>query len=199
MVGNTEMHMRDAEATRRRILDAAREEFSKFGPAGARINRIAAASGANKERIYANFGSKEGLFEAVMSDTLAAHSDTVGEWGESAADLVDRLQQTHERSPELLRLMLWEALEFGSDPVPDEEKRRAYYRQRVSALQKAFGLDSETDSAAALLTLIGLAAWPAAMPQWKKMLRPEGQAAAFETAQCELAHRIAKTVLGSKR
>lgn len=190
--------MRNAEATRRKILDAARMEFSKFGPAGARVNRIAAASGANKERIYANFGSKEGLFEAVMGDALAAHAETVGEWGESTDVLIDRLRQTHEQSPDLLRLMLWEALQFGASPVPDEARRRAHYQERLSALANTFGIEAKAEAAAAMLTLIGLAAWPSTMPQLANMLVPEGQKDAFDIAQRDILHRLAKGILGGR-
>ncbi|TCS64757.1 TetR/AcrR family transcriptional regulator [Varunaivibrio sulfuroxidans] len=191
--------MRDAGATRRRILDAARVEFSNFGLAGARINRIAAASGANKERIYANFGSKEGLFDAVMSDTLAAHAETVGQWGASPEALIDRLGQAHEQAPDLLRLMLWEALQFGGGPVPDEERRRQHYRRKAERLKTFFGIEDSAKSAAAMLTLIGLAAWPSTLPQLANMLCPPGEEEAFEAAQRDLLHRLAKAALEDGR
>ena len=54
---------RDSEATRRRIFEAAFEEFARHGIAGARIDRIAAAACANKQLIYAYFGSKQALFD----------------------------------------------------------------------------------------------------------------------------------------
>lgn len=57
---------RDSAATRARILDAAIEEFSAFGLAGARIDRIAAAADANKRSIYVYFESKERLFTAAL-------------------------------------------------------------------------------------------------------------------------------------
>ncbi len=187
--------MRDAEATRRRILEAARAEFAQYGHAGARINRIAAASGANKERIYANFGSKEQLFEAVMRDALAAHASAVGELADSAEELVDRLQQTHQASPDLLRLMLWEALEYGAGPVPDEARRRTHYRERVSVLRESFGFKTDVEAATALFTLIGLAAWPAVMPQLENMLVPQGQRKSFESVRRESMHRLASELL----
>lgn len=189
--------MRDAAATRRKILDAARAEFSKFGPAGARINRIAAASGANKERIYANFGSKEGLFEAVMADALSSHAKNVGPWGTSPGDLMERLRNSHKRSPDLLRLMLWEALHYGAGPVPDEARRREHYRERRRALTETFGLADEAAGAAAMLTLIGLGAWPSAMPQLVSMVIPEEQNEAFTAAQEDLLNRLAQTILPS--
>ena len=47
--------MRDAQDTKRRILAAATEEFTKHGIAGARVDRIAAAANSNKAMLYAYF------------------------------------------------------------------------------------------------------------------------------------------------
>jgi TetR/AcrR family transcriptional regulator len=49
------------------ILDAARAEFGEQGYAGARIGRIAARAGLNKQLIYYYFGSKAGLHAAATS------------------------------------------------------------------------------------------------------------------------------------
>lgn len=53
------------------ILLAAQREFSTAGYAGARIERIAAAAGVNKQLLFHYFDSKEGLFAAALS---ALHS-----------------------------------------------------------------------------------------------------------------------------
>jgi TetR/AcrR family transcriptional regulator len=50
---------RNAEASRARILAAARAEFVTHGLAGARVDRIAAHAGVNKNLIYHYLGSKE--------------------------------------------------------------------------------------------------------------------------------------------
>ena len=63
---------RDAEATRKRILAAAKREFARFGLGGARVDRIAERAKANKRMIYHYFGSKEDLFTAVVEE---AYSD----------------------------------------------------------------------------------------------------------------------------
>jgi AcrR family transcriptional regulator len=60
--------VRDAEATRQRILDAAEAEFSAKGLAGARVDVIARGSGANKRMIYYYFGNKENLYVAVLEN-----------------------------------------------------------------------------------------------------------------------------------
>ena len=69
--------IRDATATRARILEAATDEFAAHGLAGARVDRLAARAGANKERIYAYFGSKEGLFDATVEANIEQLIDAV--------------------------------------------------------------------------------------------------------------------------
>src|ERR1700749_3924093 len=51
---------------RRRILDAAKEEFAGHGLAGARVDRIAAKAGANKRMLYYHVGNKEDLYLTVL-------------------------------------------------------------------------------------------------------------------------------------
>lgn len=58
--------VRDAEATQAQILDAAEEEFARYGLAGAKIDAIAARTGVVKAMIYYYFESKEKLYQAVM-------------------------------------------------------------------------------------------------------------------------------------
>ncbi len=60
--------VRDAEATKARILDAAKKEFAKSGMGGARVDVIAEKAKANKRMIYHYFGSKEGLFQTVLEN-----------------------------------------------------------------------------------------------------------------------------------
>lgn len=57
---------RDAEATKARILSAAKQEFADFGLGGARVDVIAEKAKANKRMIYHYFGSKEALFQTVL-------------------------------------------------------------------------------------------------------------------------------------
>ena len=57
---------RDPELSRNLILSAARDEFAEHGLNGARIDRIAARSGAGKNLIYHYFGGKEPLYIRVL-------------------------------------------------------------------------------------------------------------------------------------
>jgi AcrR family transcriptional regulator len=62
----------DPERTRHEILAAAREEFAELGLSGARVDAIAARTSNAKRMIYYYFGSKEGLYLAVLE---AAYAD----------------------------------------------------------------------------------------------------------------------------
>lgn len=59
---------RDPEATKARILLAAKREFARNGLGGARVDDIAEKAAANKRMIYHYFGSKEGLFQTVLEE-----------------------------------------------------------------------------------------------------------------------------------
>lgn len=102
---------RDGEASRRRLLDAATEEFAEHGLAGARVDRIAAASGVNKAQMYGWFGSKDGLFDAVFDDQLHRIVDTVPFTPEDLPDYAVRLYDSYLAAPELIRLTSWNRLE----------------------------------------------------------------------------------------
>ncbi|MCA3441160.1 MAG: TetR family transcriptional regulator [Rhodobacter sp.] len=64
----TKPRTRDAEATKARILDAAKREFAKNGLGGARVDVIAEKARANKRMIYHYFESKEGLFQTILEN-----------------------------------------------------------------------------------------------------------------------------------
>ena len=60
--------VRDANATRSRILAAAKREFARRGLGGARVDAIAERAQVNKRMIYHYFGGKEALFTAVLEE-----------------------------------------------------------------------------------------------------------------------------------
>jgi AcrR family transcriptional regulator len=68
--------MLDRERTRQEILAAAREEFAQHGLSGARVEAIAARTSTVKRMIYYYFGSKEGLYSAVLEQAYAGIRST---------------------------------------------------------------------------------------------------------------------------
>ena len=165
--------VRDPERTKRRILDAARRIFATRGIDGARVDAIAARAGTNKRMLYHYFGSKDGLFRAVLRQRLAERSPTstptrVGP--ERLADLQDRLAA----QPDYVRLLMWEALERGRRrPVEDEAARRGVLAEWVDAVRagQADGvLRADLDPAQLVLTELGVALVPLAFPQLARLL-----------------------------
>jgi AcrR family transcriptional regulator len=132
----TQPKRRDAAASRQRLLTAAAAEFVAHGVAGARVDRIAAAAGANKRLIYDYFGDKDGLFDAVLDRFT---EDAVGAVPIDADDLpayAGRLFDYHSDNPDLLRLVTWARLEGRTTPSA-QEQRRASYRRRAAAIEDA--------------------------------------------------------------
>ena len=85
----------DSAASRERILAAAQEEFGRYGFAGARTERIARAANVNKQLLFYYFGSKAGLYQAVVKGA--------GEVLGRAAARVRGAQQSTERLRQQLR------------------------------------------------------------------------------------------------
>src|SRR3954451_3226831 len=125
---------RDAEGTRRRLLEAAADEFAQRGLAGARIDRIAATARANKALIYAYFGNKEDLFDAVFNALVV---DTVHDVPIDVDDLpayAGRLFDRNLSHPQALRLAIWHSLERGGAALPEAVVRA--HRDKIDAIAR---------------------------------------------------------------
>jgi AcrR family transcriptional regulator len=69
----------DPERTKADILEVAASEFGEKGLAGARIDEIAALTQTSKRMIYYYFGSKEGLYLAVLEESYKRVRDIEAE------------------------------------------------------------------------------------------------------------------------
>lgn len=69
----------DPERTQANILAVAAAEFGEKGLAGARIDEIAALTQTSKRMIYYYFGSKEGLYLAVLEESYRQVRETEGQ------------------------------------------------------------------------------------------------------------------------
>jgi AcrR family transcriptional regulator len=75
MLAQSKPRIRDADATRLRILAAAKAEFAAKGLGGARVDDIARRSKTNKRMMYLYFGNKEELFRLVIEEAYAEFRD----------------------------------------------------------------------------------------------------------------------------
>ncbi|HVW48852.1 MAG TPA: TetR/AcrR family transcriptional regulator [Trinickia sp.] len=102
----------DPEETKRNILEVATAEFSAMGLAGARVDAIAERTNTTKRMLYYYFGSKEGLYEAVLDkvygDIRALEQDLhVSELApvEGMRRLVEFTFDYHDRHRDFVRLV----------------------------------------------------------------------------------------------
>ena len=149
---------RDAEATRARLLAAAVDEFAAHGIAGARVDRIAHAAGANKQLIYAYFGNKEGLFDAALAQSCGGLMETVPFDADDIPGYVGRLFDYAVAHPEVYRLVAWAGLE-RPDAIAEFEAQS--YGDKLAAISEAQGegrLDRALAPADLLALVMGLAA-----------------------------------------
>ena len=72
--------------SRSKLLAAAAEEFAQHGPRGTRVQAVVARAGVNERMIYHHFGSKDGLYRAVLD---AQVGDFGAEWRARLAQLGD--------------------------------------------------------------------------------------------------------------
>jgi AcrR family transcriptional regulator len=113
-------------ATRDRILEAAKDEFTQHGFAGARLNRIASTARASKERLYSYFASKEHLFEAVVAQWIQDAPYRVPLTAEDVPGYVEALFDNLVADPRGARLQRWIELEAPSGLSDDHLLRRLF-------------------------------------------------------------------------
>jgi AcrR family transcriptional regulator len=108
---------RSGGEAQRILLDAAENRVAQVGPAGLRLQEVAADAGIAHPTILHHFGSREGLIHAVVQRALGAlYSDLMGELQRElagdktdAAKLINRAFQTLSQRGHA-RLWVWLAL-----------------------------------------------------------------------------------------
>jgi AcrR family transcriptional regulator len=110
--------LRDAEATREEVLLAAIQEFADKGLHGARVEEIAARTSTSKHMIYYYFGSKDGLYSAVLERAYAGFRTAETAVDYRALDpvaavraLVENTFNAHLNNPDTIRILMSENLD----------------------------------------------------------------------------------------
>ena len=157
-----------AEKTRSNILKTARKLFSQYGFSATGVDSIAKNAGANKQRIYAYFGSKKKLFEAVLLEVFSESAELFTKFAETIKpgesnitfELSQYYQELHLLKPEFRRLLAWANLENTIDPAVLSAARRQEnecLRNWFETEQAAGRIRCEVAFESWLLTVMGTA------------------------------------------
>lgn len=166
-------------------------EFAAHGGAGARIDRIAEAAGANKRSLYVYFGSKEGLFDATLHHVITAMTEAVPLTEEDLPGYAGRLFDYVLEHPEGWRLSMWRQLERPGGGPDDSE----IFAQKIATMHGSTATDRglpPTDLIALVMSLT--VAWfinptPLLTADGSDLTSPE-RIAVHRAALVEAARRI---------
>jgi AcrR family transcriptional regulator len=149
--------VRNSTATKERLLKAATDEFAAHGIAGARVDRIAGLAEANKQLIYAYFGSKDELFDAALTASCTGLMDSVPFDPDDIPGYVGRLFDYVVAHPEVFRLVTWAGLERPNAVAQFEADSYGAKLRAITDAQRAGRLDASLAPADLLALVIGLA------------------------------------------
>ncbi|MGW0792601.1 TetR family transcriptional regulator [Streptomyces sp. NPDC002911] len=99
--------------TRQRILAAAKDEFARYGIAGARVDRLAKQARTSKERVYAYFSSKEALYQYIAGHETAALIEATRMDPADLPGYAGILFDHFTAHPDHYRLIAWGRLELA--------------------------------------------------------------------------------------
>lgn len=163
------------EATRAKLVAAARKAFAEKGFADASMDDLTAAAGLTRGALYHNFGDKRGLLAAVVhqidaemaarAQAIAARADSL--WEGLLAEGAAYIEMALE--PEVQRIVLLDGPAVLGDPAqwPSQNACLATTRHTVEKLIAAGVLKPLDPAAAAWLingAALNAALWTAASP-----------------------------------
>ena len=129
-----------AQATRESILRAATKVFAKHGFAGGRVEQISKAAKSYDRMIYYYFGSKEGLFIAVLEEMYRRFNEAESKLVldilrpvEALTTVIRFMWTYYQKNPEFITLLNTENLHRGRH-IAKSLRAREYSSQAVAVL-----------------------------------------------------------------
>ncbi|WP_327119747.1 TetR family transcriptional regulator [Nocardia sp. NBC_01730] len=181
--------VRDAERTKRCLLEAAFDEFAARGYAGARVGDIAERAGVNKQLITYYFGGKEGLYQAIRQRWLEREA-TFADPALPLTEVVTNYLCHALRDPRGTRLLMWQGL---SDEAPSIDQQPIVEADLVITRRRRERgeIAADLDPAAFQLAVMGMVVAPLLLSaQVRELFAMDVQSAEFEQHYGEQLRRI---------
>ena len=184
---------RDAERSRRLLMEAAVAEFAAHGLSGARVGDIAARAGLNKQLISYYFGGKQGLYEAISDQWRRDERELAGP-GTALPELARAYARQSVQAPDLARLVVREGLDgAAAAPDPAQRERFAQVLTDLQRRQRDGEVADGLDPAAVGLALFAMCAAPVSFPHIGRALGLDPDEPGFGERYAE---QVARMVAG---
>jgi len=143
-----------SDQTKKRLLDAAADEFADLGIAGARTGRIARTAGVNESLLFRYFGSKQSLFEQVYDSLVAQTVNEVVLDATKLAHYAGMLFDYYRDHEQVLRISVWAALEKWESIAGSAVLEATAHKTGAILAAQRSGLVSDQLPAGELLALV---------------------------------------------
>lgn len=183
----------DAERSRNLLLDAALDEFSAKGFAGARVQDIADRAGVNKQLINYYFGGKEGLYCALGRRWLEREAE-FDDPSVPFDEVVIRYLRHVLADPRGTRLHAWRGLTEDLDDVPsgDGEDLSGLKRRQAEG-----EIAPDLDPAAVTLAVMAMVSAPVTNPlAVRRLFGLDPSSPEFQERYTEQLRRIIRHLAG---
>jgi AcrR family transcriptional regulator len=127
--------IRDSERTRKKILEAAKEEFFEKGFSKARIESIAKKAGIKSQLIYHYFKGKDELIEKILQENEMPQLQKLLYTPVNPVQIMDYRFQIYANDIEYLKFTAWEAIEKNPKKRSRETKRQEYFQIYVEDMR----------------------------------------------------------------
>lgn len=166
-----------------RVVSAAGDEFARRGFEGARVDLIARRAGVNKQLVFYYYGSKRGLFQAVVGRAAVELERALSELVIGSGPALDRIRRALEaqfdflaRRPELVALLSEGGRAPGAPFAPAIKRTVVLLAEGQGRGEVRDDVDPHVAAAQALVLMIGylrhegliVADEPALRDRWRK-------------------------------
>lgn len=131
-----------AQATRDKILSAATKVFARYGYEGGSVEKISRLAKSYDRMIYYYYGSKEGLFIAVLEGIYRRMDEAEASVAPDPSDPVEALKSVirfkldyYRRNPDFVNLLNTENLHKGRH-VSKSDRRGEYSSHAVEIIER---------------------------------------------------------------
>ncbi len=168
------------EETRVALLAAGRKVFARRGFDGASVRDITREAGVNLGAVTYHFGSKKGLYTAVLTQVLTPMVERVGRASSDPGSPLERIGRVIEvffehvsANPDLPRLMLQEVA-AGKKPPPELVALVQRNLANVTGIVAAGWKDGSIRAGHPVLTALSVVSQPMYMTVMAPMVREVG-------------------------